>query len=146
MEIGLALLAVAAVFIVLGILGVSAVVMAVIAVVLFALAVIGAMWPKKMYRLRANPVDNIVANVRSERNQRTYERKAKECETAGGHKWYTDSNDFWLVSERCSNCQTSKPDSLRINDFGEHILSLPKEERAEEIEGRKGQFKRKWGI
>lgn len=101
---------------------------------------------RKMLDLRANPVDNFVANIRNEMNQRNYERRVKECEARGGHTWYTDSNDFWLVSERCSHCGTGKPGSLRINDFGERISSLPKDERKEEIEDRKGQFRRKMGI
>ena len=136
---GLVLLTGTALFIGLGGLGV-------IVVVLLVWAAVVALRPRKMLDLRANPVENIAANVRAEMNQRNYERKAKECEGSGGHKWYTDSSDFWLVAEFCSHCNTSKPDSLRINDFGEHILSLPKDERDEEIEDRKGQFRRKWGI
>lgn len=142
MDIEQVLLAAAAGFVGLGALGI----LGVIAFGLFLALVIRALWPRKMYDFRANPVDNIVENIRYERASRKYERKEKECDARGGHKWYTDNNDFWLTSERCSHCQTGKPDSLRINDFGEHILSLPKEKRKEEIEERKGQFKSKWGI
>ena len=142
MNIEQVLLTVAAGFIGLGFLGI----LGVIAAGLLGVIVIRALWPKKMCDVHANPVKNVVENVRSEMNQRNYERKAKECESSGGHKWYTDSNDFLLVSERCSHCETPKPNSLRINDFGERILSLPEDERKEEIEERKGQFKSKWGI
>ena len=150
MSIGLVLLTVTAVFLGLVLLTGTTVfiglgILSVVAVVVFVMAV-KAMWPKKMMDLRANPVDNVVANIRYEKAVRNGERKAKECEARGGHQWYTDSSDFWLVAEYCSHCNTPKPNSLRINDFGEHILSLPKDERDEEIEERKGHFRSKWGI